>query len=69
MRILIIEDEEALRELFTRNQLLNSVWGDEVSLISRTVDAHVTSLRKKLGDQDGYIQTVPKIGHLWEVKA
>jgi Response regulators consisting of a CheY-like receiver domain and a winged-helix DNA-binding domain len=52
---------------FTRNQLLNSVWGYDSSLVSRTVDVHVASLRKKLRDKGRYIQTVPKIGYLWEV--
>lgn len=52
---------------FTRNQLLNSIWGYDSSLVSRTVDVHVASLRKKLGDKGHYIQTVPKIGYLWEV--
>jgi two-component system phosphate regulon response regulator PhoB len=52
--------------VFTRNQLLNSVWGYDADLISRTVDAHVASLRKKLGHCGGYIKTVPKIGYLWE---
>lgn len=54
---------------FTRNQLLNTVWGYDASLISRTVDAHVASLRKKLAEKGGYIKTIPKIGYLWEVKA
>lgn len=53
---------------FTRNQLLNSIWGYDASLLSRTVDVHVASLRKKMGDKGAYIQTVPKIGYLWEVK-
>ncbi len=51
---------------FTRNQLLNIIWGYEASLVSRTVDVHVASLRKKLGDKGIYIQTIPKIGYLWE---
>lgn len=51
---------------FTRNQLLNAVWGYEADLASRTVDVHVASLRKKLGDRGIYIQTIPKIGYLWE---
>ena len=53
---------------FTRNQLLiNTIWGYETDLVSRTVDVHVASLRKKLGDKGRHIQTLPKIGYLWEV--
>lgn len=54
---------------FTRNQLLNIIWGYDSNLVSRTVDVHVASLRKKLGEKGHYIETVPKIGYLWEVKA
>ena len=53
---------------FTRNQLLNIIWGYEADLLSRTVDAHIASLRKKLGPKGLYIRTVPKIGYLWEVE-
>jgi two-component system phosphate regulon response regulator PhoB len=52
---------------FTRNQLLNAIWGYEADMMSRTVDVHVASLRKKLGDKGIYIQTIPKIGYLWEI--
>jgi two-component system phosphate regulon response regulator PhoB len=55
-------------KVFTRNQLLNIIWGYEADLISRTVDAHVAMLRKKLGEKGVYIKTVPKIGYLWEVR-
>jgi two-component system phosphate regulon response regulator PhoB len=54
-------------QVFSRNQLLNSVWGYDNELISRTVDAHVATLRKKLTNRGKYIQTLPKIGYSWEV--
>jgi two-component system phosphate regulon response regulator PhoB len=52
-------------KVFTRNQLLNVVWGYESDVNSRTVDVHMAMLRKKLGDQGGRIKTLPKIGYLW----
>ncbi len=52
--------------VYTRNQLLNSVWGYEAELTSRTVDSHVASLRKKLGDEGSHVVTLPKIGYIWE---
>jgi two-component system phosphate regulon response regulator PhoB len=55
-------------KVFTRNQLLNIIWGYEADLISRTVDAHVAMLRKKLAEKGAYIRTIPKIGYLWAVK-
>ncbi|MDR1394847.1 MAG: response regulator [Deltaproteobacteria bacterium] len=55
-------------QVFSRNQLLNSVWGYDNELISRTVDAHVATLRKKLADRGLFIKTLPKIGYAWEVE-
>jgi len=52
--------------IFTRNQLLNLVWGYDSDLVTRTVDAHVAVLRKKLGDKGRHIKTVPKVGYLWD---
>jgi two-component system phosphate regulon response regulator PhoB len=52
-------------KVFTRNQLLNVVWGYESDLNSRTVDVHMAMLRKKLGEQGSRIRTLPKIGYLW----
>jgi two-component system phosphate regulon response regulator PhoB len=52
--------------IFTRNQLLNLVWGYDSDLVTRTVDAHVAVLRKKLGDKGRFIKTMPKVGYLWD---
>jgi two-component system phosphate regulon response regulator PhoB len=52
--------------IFTRNQLLNLVWGYESDLVTRTVDAHVAVLRKKLGAKGRFIKTLPKVGYLWD---
>lgn len=48
--------------VFSREQLLNSVWGDEFFGETRTVDVHIAALRKKLGWNDA-IQTVHRIGY------
>jgi two-component system phosphate regulon response regulator PhoB len=55
-------------KVFTRNQLLNIIWGYENDVNSRTVDVHMAMLRKKLGDKGRYIKTLPKIGYLWEAR-
>ena len=47
---------------FTRDQLLNQVWGNDYLGESRTVDVHIGQLRKKLGLAD-VIKTIPKIGY------
>ncbi|PLX71193.1 MAG: DNA-binding response regulator [Denitrovibrio sp.] len=51
------------KRVFTRNQILNAVWGYESDVYTRTVDTHVSSLRKKLGERGTFIKSVPKIGY------
>lgn len=41
--------------LLTRTEILNSVWGENEFVLDRTVDVHITRLRKKLGDYAGII--------------
>jgi two-component system, OmpR family, alkaline phosphatase synthesis response regulator PhoP len=55
----------ALRPGFvrTRDQIISAVHGDSAVLSSRTVDVHVTALRRKLGDLGGLIQTVRGVGY------
>lgn len=38
-------------QVFTRDQLLISAWGEDASVLDRVVDVHVCLLRKKLGDK------------------
>ena len=49
--------------VFTRDQLLNAIWGYEFDGASRTVDMHIRTLRQKLGDAGSYIQTIRGIGY------
>ena len=51
----------------TREQLLQGLWGVEFEGETRTVDAHVGRIRKKLGWQDK-IKTIPRIGYRLEVE-
>lgn len=55
--------------VFTRNQLLDEVWGFEYYGDSRTVDVHVKRLREKLeGVSDQWtLKTVWKVGYKFEV--
>jgi DNA-binding response OmpR family regulator len=48
---------------FSRDYLLERIWGDDVFVTDRTVDTHVQRLRKKLGDQADLIRTVWGIGY------
>ncbi len=49
--------------VFTRDQLLNTVWGYDFDGASRTVDVHIRTLRQKLGAAGAYIQTIRGIGY------
>ncbi len=47
----------------TRETILQVVWGTDISVESRTVDMHIRTLRKKLGDAGTYICTIRKVGY------
>ncbi len=51
--------------VFSRTQLLDNVWGDQVYIEERTVDVHIRRLRKLLSPHgmDKYIQTVRTVGY------
>ncbi len=49
--------------VFTRDQLLTSVWGDSYTGETRTVDVHIGTLRTKLGRCGGCIETVRGVGY------
>ena len=54
--------------VFTREQLLQSVWGEEFIGETRTVDVHIGTLRTKLGVCGEYIETVRGVGYRMEVQ-
>ena len=49
--------------VFSRDQILDGVIGDDALVCDRTVDAHVKSLRRKLGKAKDYIETIRGIGY------
>jgi len=49
--------------VLSRNKLLDGVFGYEADVYDRTVDAHIKSLRKKLGKARDYIETVRGAGY------
>ncbi len=54
---------KGLGKVFTREQLIQSVQGEGVNVIGRTIDTHVFSLRKKLDTIGENIETVRGIGY------
>ena len=56
-------------QVFTREQLLDHIWGYEYAGDTRTVDVHVKRLREKIKDRENWsIATVWGIGYKFEVK-
>ena len=56
-------------QVFTREQLLDQIWGDEYIGDTRTVDVHIKRLREKIKDHsDWSLSTVWGIGYKFEVK-
>lgn len=51
-------------KVFTRDVILDSVWGGDVVVGDRTIDVHVRKLREKLGED--FIKTVKGIGYKFE---
>ncbi|NND72063.1 MAG: response regulator transcription factor [Rhodothermales bacterium] len=47
--------------VFSRQELLDEVWGPDVYVVDRTVDVHVRKIREKLGES--YIETVKGVGY------
>ena len=47
--------------VFTREQILSTVWGNEAIVGERTIDVHIRKLREKLGND--YIRTIKGVGY------
>lgn len=52
--------------VLTRETILSRLWGYEYEGESRTLDVHIRTLRQKLGDAQGYLQTIRGIGYKME---
>ena len=48
---------------FTRNELMDSAIGEDAVVLERTIDVHVKSLRKKMGEAADLIETVRGVGY------
>lgn len=54
-------------QIFSRDQLLNRIWGYDFEGTTRTVDTHIKTLRQKLGDEGKNIVTLIRSGYKFEV--
>jgi two-component system, OmpR family, alkaline phosphatase synthesis response regulator PhoP len=48
-------------KVFTREELLNNIWGSDVYVIARTVDVHIRKVREKVGED--HIKTIKGVGY------
>lgn len=51
-------------KVFTRDEIMKTIWGDEVIVGDRTIDVHIRKLREKLDDR--FIKTVKGVGYKFE---
>lgn len=52
-------------KVFSRDELLQNIWGTEVYVLARTVDVHIRKVREKIGDD--YITTVKGVGYKFQL--
>ena len=48
-------------KVFSRDEIMNNVWGNQVIVGDRTIDVHIRKLREKLGDL--YFKTIKGVGY------
>ncbi len=48
-------------KVFTRDEIFEQVWGENIIVGDRTIDVHIRKLREKIGDK--YIRTVKGVGY------
>ncbi len=52
--------------VFSREQILNHLWGNDKIVLDRTIDVHIRNLRSKIGDAGNYIKNIRSIGYKFE---
>lgn len=52
--------------VFTRDKILDHLWGDDKDVIDRTVDVHIRHLREKLGEASSLIKNIRGVGYKLE---
>jgi len=50
-------------KVFSREKILDHLWGNEKAVIDRTIDVHIKNLRDKLGEAAAVIQNVRGVGY------
>ena len=53
-------------KVFSRQELLQNIWGMDVYVIDRTVDVHIRKIREKVGED--LIKTIKGVGYKFELE-
>jgi two-component system alkaline phosphatase synthesis response regulator PhoP len=51
-------------KVFSREEIFNKIWGNDVIVGNRTIDVHIRKLREKIGDD--FIKTIKGIGYKFD---
>ncbi|GBD88545.1 transcriptional regulatory protein YycF [bacterium BMS3Abin03] len=49
--------------VYSRSELLQEVWGEDVFVVDRTIDVHIRKIREKLGKHSKLIETIKGVGY------
>lgn len=50
-------------KVYSREILLNHIWGENIYVVDRTIDVHVAKVREKLGEYSDFIETIKGLGY------
>jgi len=50
-------------QVFSREQIINNAFGNDTVVVDRNIDVHVRGIRKKIGEQQHFIETIRGIGY------
>lgn len=54
-------------KVFSRDEILRRIWGEDIYVLERTVDVHIRKLREKIGE--GYIKTLKGVGYMFSIES
>ncbi len=59
---------DRIEQVIPRDELLNEIWGKDVYVYARSVDTHVSKLRKKIGSASELIKSIHGVGYKFSEK-
>lgn len=64
--LILMENPE---KVISREKILETVWGQQLNVLSRTVDAHIKKIRKKLNEAADVIESIHGVGYRYSPQA